>query len=151
MSDIRRFFDDHLRPAPQAERKLNETRYAAAALMIACAKADFEEDPDEEEAILDILARTFNLDEPALDRLVKIADMDTDTGHVTEFTELVNEHYSADQKLALLADLWRVADADGRIDMYEEQFIRRVARLVVMNDQQIDTARQKALGDDGES
>jgi uncharacterized tellurite resistance protein B-like protein len=34
------------------------------------------------------------------------------------------------QKIALLESLWRVAFADGRLDKYEEQFIRRIAGLI---------------------
>ncbi|MCB1647818.1 MAG: TerB family tellurite resistance protein, partial [Pseudomonadales bacterium] len=47
-----------------------------------------------------------------------------------QFTELVNDHYTYEQKCSLVENLWQVAFADGRLDKYEEQFIRKVAGLL---------------------
>ena len=46
------------------------------------------------------------------------------------FTQLVNEHYNYEDKEKLIENLWSVAYADGRLDRYEEQFIRKVAGLI---------------------
>lgn len=129
--DVEKFFETNLLPKLDGgQRQLYEIRYAAAALLIACAKSDFEEDPDEEEAIVSILRQRFEVDDEVLDRLVEFADAHTGTMGLETFTGLVNKHYSEDHKLILMADLWKVAYADGRIDKYEDMFIYRVAELV---------------------
>jgi uncharacterized tellurite resistance protein B-like protein len=47
-----------------------------------------------------------------------------------QFTQLVNQHYSHTDKITLVENLWLVAFADGRLDKYEEQFIRKVSGLL---------------------
>jgi len=47
-----------------------------------------------------------------------------------QFTQLVNDHYSYQDKVKLMENLWRVAHADGRLDRYEEHFLRRVSGLL---------------------
>ena len=37
-----------------------------------------------------------------------------------EFTRVINDHYSAEQKLKLIGAMWAVAYADGDLDKYEE-------------------------------
>lgn len=138
--DVEKFFQSNLLPNEESgQRELYEIRYAAAALLIACAKADFEEDPDEEEAIVSILRQRFEVDDDVLDQLLAFADAHTGTMGLETFTGLVNKHYNNDHKLMLLGDLWKVAYADGRIDKYEDMFIYRVAEL-------LDIPREEALG-----
>jgi uncharacterized tellurite resistance protein B-like protein len=43
---------------------------------------------------------------------------------------VINDHYSAEQKLKLVAAMWTVAYADGDLDKYEEALIRQVAELI---------------------
>ena len=47
-----------------------------------------------------------------------------------EFTRLINDHYSYEQKTGLVENLWRLAFADENLDKYEEGLIRRVADLI---------------------
>ena len=46
-----------------------------------------------------------------------------------EFTRVINDHYSAEQKLRLIDAMWSVAYADNDLDKYEEHLIRQVAEL----------------------
>ena len=47
-----------------------------------------------------------------------------------EFTSLINENCSNDQKFSLMCSMWHIAHADGNIDRYEEHIIRRVSELI---------------------
>ena len=47
-----------------------------------------------------------------------------------EFTQLINQSFSAKQKIKVVEMLWRVAYADGKLDKYEEHFVRKIARLL---------------------
>lgn len=133
LDSIKRFFDKNLRPedADDQETREREIRCAAAALLIEMARADFQEDDLERALILAMLRDTFDLEDNVLDELVKMADAALDEAHdVYQFTQLVNDHYSYDDKQNLIAKLWHVAYADGRLDRYEEQFIKKVAGLL---------------------
>ncbi|MDP4917912.1 MAG: TerB family tellurite resistance protein, partial [Haliea sp.] len=46
-----------------------------------------------------------------------------------EFTRVINDYYGPEEKLALIASMWKVAYADGDLDKYEEHLIRQVAEL----------------------
>ena len=50
-----------------------------------------------------------------------------------EFTRVINDHYSAAQKLQLIEAMWVVAYADGNLDKYEEHLIRQVAEPIYVS------------------
>lgn len=132
LRDIKKFFEEKLliQDAEEASQERG-IEYATAALMIELAKADFEEDDDERKLILDMLRATFDLDGAMLEQLMTTAEQaSADASDLFQFTSLVNKHYNNDQKIRLLENLWRVAYVDGRLDKYEEQFIRKIAGLV---------------------
>jgi uncharacterized tellurite resistance protein B-like protein len=145
LTDLRTFLDIYAQPpnGTHTDRDSYEFRYGTAALLIACAKADQKEDPDEEKVIVQILKETFDLSSSTLDSLLAMAKTVTDDD-LAALTDLVNDYYHDSDKRFLLVNLWRVADADGRIDKYEEQFIRRIATLINMSDEDISLAHDQA-------
>lgn len=132
LDSIKKFFEQRLQIDTGDEASHDQgIEYATAALLIELARADFEEDDIENALIIAMLRDTFDLDEDLLDELVKLATTATRDAHdVYQFTQLVNEHYSYEDKHKLVENLWRVAFADGRLDRYEEQFIRKVSGLL---------------------
>ena len=133
IEDIRKFFADKLNPpedASEEEHRLS-IQYATAALLIEVAKSDFDQDEMERGLIFAMLKNTFELRESQLDELVSLADKATQDAHdIYQFTQLVNDAYSYEDKTQLITNLWRVAFADGRIDRYEDHFIRKVSGLL---------------------
>lgn len=51
-----------------------------------------------------------------------------------EFVEDINNNYSKDEKLSLLSYMWKIAYADGVIEVDEERLIRRLADLIKIKD-----------------
>ena len=47
-----------------------------------------------------------------------------------QFTSLINQHYSAAQRIELIEKLWLIAFADNVLDKHEEHVIRRIADLI---------------------
>ena len=43
---------------------------------------------------------------------------------------LLNKNFSPQRKAQFIEYLWRVAMADGKIDMYEDQLVRKLADLL---------------------
>ena len=144
--DFATFFDIYMRPT--AGRMLNrdgiEFRYAAAAVLIACSKADMDEDPMEKQVIRSILNETFKISEKTIDRLISMADAASEGEYLDQVTSLIRQQFSERDKRFLLEKLWRVAYADGRIDRYEEEFIDRVAREIDMTNEDVTVARALA-------
>lgn len=132
LSDIKKFFEDKLLDKEENGNGVAQgIEYATAALMIELAKADFEQDDIERQLIIAMLRDTFDIDGDHLEALMAAADTaSAEASDLFQFTSLINDHYDNVQKIALLESLWRVAFADGRLDKYEEQFIRRIAGLI---------------------
>ncbi len=104
---------------------------AVTALLLEVARADHEVDEAERRSVVAAIARFCALDEQDLDKLVATAAEAVDASvSFYDFTSTVNERLSRAQKLELLEMLWRVAQADGRVDHYEEYYIRKLADLL---------------------
>lgn len=132
LKDIKKFFEEKLLADDDGESNDNKgIEYATAALMIELAKADFEEDDIERQLIIAMLRDTFDIDGEYLEQLMTTAEAaSADASDLFQFTSLINDHYNNEQKIELLENLWRVAYADGRLDKYEEQFLRKIAGLI---------------------
>ena len=130
LKDIKKFFSENLDPESSTDTK-HTIEYATAALLIELAKADFEKDQVERTLIIAMLRDTFDLSQKEIDELVSFAETGSEEANdLFQFTQLVNQHYSHTDKITLVENLWLVAFADGRLDKYEEQFIRKVSGLL---------------------
>ena len=145
MDKFKQFFDDKLVPRKVPVDGTEEIHLAAAALLMEIARADSNIDEREEAAVIASLRRAFDLADDALEETARLAVTATEEAEdFYQFTRLVNEHYRAGEKQALVEDLWRVAWADGAVDKYEEHFIRRIAGLIQVPLSQCIEARQRA-------
>ena len=144
MDRIKQFFDDKLVPRQVPVDGTHEIHLAAAALLMEIARADSQIDAQEEAAVIMSLRRAFDLNDDALEETAKLAITATDEAEdFYQFTSLVNEHYRAGEKQALVEDLWRVAWADGAVDKYEAHFIRRISGLIHVPHSQFIQAKQR--------
>ena len=118
-------------PEAQSERdSQHQVRLAAAALLIETARADFTQSSEEEAALERLLATALKLTASEIHELVQLAGQRVDEStSLYEFTRVINDHYTPQQKLQLISAMWSVAYADNAIDKYEEHLIRRVAEL----------------------
>ena len=108
---------------------------AVAALLIEMSRSDFSESADELEAAQHLLQRRFALTEEELKRLMSDASRRADSAvSLHEFTHRLNQELPEADKLAILEMLWRVSNADGRIDKHEEHLIQRIAGLLHISD-----------------
>lgn len=140
------FFDIYMRRHSREplDRDGIEFRYAAAALMIACSRADLVEDPEETSVIRAILSDTFDISASTVDRLMAFADQASEGDYLGQITHLVNEQFSDRDKRFLLEKLWLVAYADGRIANQERAFIDRIASRINLTEADVITAQSLA-------
>ena len=104
---------------------------AVAALLVEILRADFETSADERRRLLESLQRLLGLEQQACEELLALAERHIDQSHdLYQFTSEINRSWSPDQKLRLLEELWRVAQADEQLHKYEEHLIRRIADLL---------------------
>ena len=117
----------------------------AAVLMLEIALADSELDGDEKQVIEEFVAYHFHLDSDETAALIKQAAGEVDHAiSLHNFTSVINESLSNDEKSILIELLWRVANADNVIDKYEEYFIRKIADLLYVSHADYIKAKHRA-------
>jgi uncharacterized tellurite resistance protein B-like protein len=128
------FLDKHLGPGDPntvAPVPHDQLRIAAAALMVEMSRADFDEAEAELGVARDLLAERYGLTPNDAGELIKAAQQESDhSASLFRFTHLVNQHLDPGEKLALMAMLWDVAYADGRLDKHEDALMHKLADLL---------------------
>lgn len=100
---------------------------AAAVLLIEIMMADHEMEQRERQSIATILARRLAVPESEINQCIEAAiDRRQSSYDLYQFTKVINDNWQEPERYELIVDLWRVAFADGDLDKYEDQRIRRV-------------------------
>lgn len=144
--DFQVFFDLYMRrdfDGPLSRDGV-EFRYAAAALLVACSNADLDETADEKEAIQNLLAETFGVNEQTVERMFKFGYSSGEGTYLEELTTLINEQFDDRDKRFVLEKLWHVALVDGHLHEREAEFIDRVAAAFNMSPEEIEAAKKAA-------
>jgi len=103
----------------------------SAALLVEIARADHQLDDSEVQSIATALKKSSSLAHEEIDTILSDAIVDADSAvSLHEHVRLVNEHFSRQQKVLLMEQMWRVAVADGNIDQYEDYTIRKLSDLI---------------------
>lgn len=130
---IKQFFERHF-IAESSSSELDSAhalRMAMASLMIEVAESDYHDAPEERASILKIVKESFDLTDSETDEIINLAHKEhTDSIDYFQFTSLINQYYSAEQRIELIEKLWLIAFADNKLDKHEEHVIRRIADLI---------------------
>ena len=148
------FLDKHLGPSDPKETKPvphEQLQVAAAALMVEMTRSDFDEAEVELGLARDLLVERYSLSQADAAELLKAAQKESDhSASLFRFTHLVNQHLDPTEKLQLMAMLWDVAYADGRLDKHEDALMHKLADLLyvplpdLMREKDAAKQRQKA-------
>ena len=57
---------------------------------------------------------------------------------------VVKREFSMEERVRLIEHLWRVTFADGRLDLYEDHYVRKIAHLLYVPNTQSMLARNRA-------
>ncbi len=131
LSRLKAIFQTSTSPEGAAHLSEAQKRLACAALMVEVAVIDSHFDMREMATLKRTLATRFAIQPEELDDLIQAAESEiADSTSMFQFTQLINNHCSAEEKFDLIAGMWRVAYADNNIDKYEEFIIRKSADLI---------------------
>lgn len=127
---IKHFFDNNL-VANVSTNSEHALRLAMASLMIEVAESDYHDAPEERHSLINIVKNSFDLTDTKTSEIIDLArDQHANSTDYFQFTNLINQHYSAAQRIALIENLWHIAFADHKLDKHEEHVIRRIADLI---------------------
>jgi len=121
-------------------------KIATAALFLEMAYADFELSDEEEQHLQDTLSKFFELTgEEARELISEAANRRAERNDIWLFSNLVNTHFSRPQKMWIMEHLWNLIYADGKVDKYEDNLIRKISTLIGLSHQEMIQAKLKAL------
>lgn len=144
---IKQFFITQLVLEDETDTQ-TQLQMAAAALLIELSRADYQRDPEEQLAIENALKKSFGLDDDQLAELIALAEeQNKDATSLYQFTTLIKERYTAEQRFELVKMLWTVAVADGEISKYEDHLIRKIAELIYLPHSEFIRAKLEVIGE----
>ena len=113
------------------EEGISELDKACSALLIEVAFADKVFDESEISSLTTSLKEIYNLEHETINELVSDAEKTVnESTSLYEYTRVVNDEFSYNDKLELLSRIWKLAFADGALDKYEEHLIRKISDLI---------------------
>jgi uncharacterized tellurite resistance protein B-like protein len=135
-------------PAAQERQSQDHSlRLATAALLVEMSRQDDTVHDAERQAVSKALRERFDLSTDEVDELYRLAEQEVSEAiDYYQFTSLIKDHFSPEQKERVVELLWQVAIADGHIDQYEEHMVRRIAELLYLPHSSFIRAKHKALG-----
>jgi uncharacterized tellurite resistance protein B-like protein len=120
-----------------------DCRRALAALMVRLARTDARYTPEEKVHIDRVLSARYGLDAAGAAALRAEAEtVEAAAPDTVRFTRLIKDAVPYEERVGVIEALWTVALADG-INADERSFLRLVANLVGVTDQDSALARQR--------
>lgn len=125
---IRDFFEQKLASAQTSGPSLE---LATAALLVETLRADPQTSEAERATVLSALREKFGLSEADAQSLVDLAEQEVAQANDRyQFTSLINERFSQEQKIRVVEMMWRVAYADAKLSGAEQHTVRKIAELL---------------------
>lgn len=110
------------------EDEEKKIQVAACALLVEIASADDHFSDTERSQVIGIMQKTFDVPKDYIEELLELAsDKISRSVSLYEFTDIINQNFSREEKLEILLDLWRLIFVDDIMDKYEEFMVRRIA------------------------
>ena len=112
-----------------------EIELTAAVLAYEIARIDGNISSDELNVLMEeikIISKKVGKQESEILKIIETYSNDSVSFY--EFVEDINKSYSKKEKLSLLKFMWKIAYADGSLDVNEERLIRRLADMIKIKD-----------------
>jgi uncharacterized tellurite resistance protein B-like protein len=98
---------------------------ATAALLIEIARADGDFSDNEKKRIIELMQNDFELDDDCVNDLLELSRQKVkDSISVYEFSSVINESFTQQEKFELMKNLWRIIYEDGKLDSHEDRLIK---------------------------
>ncbi len=127
------------------EATTTDLQVATAVILVEMASIDEEISLHEGKAIVSTMCRHFGIEEEEVPEIISTAIASRkDQDRLTEFFECINEKFSEEQRVLVLAMVWKVVIADGKVEKTEKRFAQRIQPRLKLDDSQAKEARRMA-------
>ncbi len=143
--NLKTFFD---KKTDLTEISFDSEKIAVVALLISTAKYDGNFDESERLEIHNLIKNYFSLSSESTDDLFKAAEkIENEANDLQQFTRSLNKLLNEEEKLKIVELIWKIVMADGIIDKYEENLVRRLSGLLYLQDKDIGNIKNKLTND----
>ena len=130
--------------ANEEAEKLDDTRLAAAALLVHASTIDGYVEEAETERLQAVLKERYGLSDDQLHELMVAAERsERDAVDIYSFTSKLKKALSEEERLEIIEMMWKIAFADGEVHGFEENLIWRTAELLGISSRERIRARKK--------
>lgn len=117
-------------------------KVATAALLVEIAKADGDFSMDERKRIIDLMKKDFDLDDECVNELLALSEQKVkDSVSIYEFSSVINESFTQQEKLDLIKNLWRIIYEDGKLDSHEDRLIKIIGSTMNLEHKDVINAK----------
>ena len=110
------------------------------------ANIDGEFDDSERENILFALKTDYGLSDECAAEITKASDEELKGSiDLWQFTNLINQNYSIEEKLRIIEMIWKLAYTDGKLDKHEDYLVHKLARLLHLTHKQLIDSKLKVI------
>lgn len=136
--------------ADAAEPDADRIAVAACALLIEIAYADSSFGAEERERISRHAREDLGVPPDQVRELLHLAEAARrESVDLYQFTKLVTEGFSREQRLRLIEAIWGVVYSDGVLSAVEGQLARRIAELLGFQHPEVQAARERVAAKKG--
>lgn len=144
---------ENIAPSPEtlAQREALAVQKACCSLLMEVARLDPSSPERKRKVVSQAMREQFGLPEEELAPMV--ASAGRQENRLTSYyrpVALINKRFAPEQKAQFIEQLWRVAMADGKIDMYEEHLVRKLADLLYVPHADFILAKHRVQAGGGE-
>ncbi len=126
-------------------QRIHDIRIASCALLLEMANIDGEFTLSERESIISIMKGDFDLSEEYAKALVEASNDELEGSiDLWQFTNLINQNYSIEEKMRILETVWEVAYKDGKLEKHEDYLMHKLANLLRLSHKQLIDAKLRA-------
>jgi uncharacterized tellurite resistance protein B-like protein len=145
---IRRFFEkgQGAGPADQGNTESRDVRVAVCALFLEMANIDGEFSASERDHVISLLKRQYGLSDEHVAELMAASQKGLkDSIDLWQFTNLINQNYSRDEKIQIIKMVWQIVYTDGRLDEHEDYLVHKLAKLLRLTHKDLIDTKLKVL------
>jgi uncharacterized tellurite resistance protein B-like protein len=133
-------------PASEPSRGFAKSDVAVVALLVRAAMTDTDFSDSERETIRRLAGSMFHMEQAEIEQLIAQAQREeSETLDLHRWSQVIKQNHDEAARIGLIEKMWEVVYADGHLDDYEANLLRRVAGLIYVPDRASGEARKRVL------
>jgi len=123
---------------------------AVVVLLLRAANIDGNKDEQEIESIKKLIIKQFNYDEEKANILITSAsEKEENSADLFEWSKIINDHYDLNSKKIVFSMMCEIICADGLVDPFESNLIRRLSGLLYISDKDAGAIKKEVMSNKG--